>query len=171
MVIVRREEPGDQRAVHEVHAASFPTKGEARLVDALRSAARLFLSLVAVEEDQVVGHVAFSPVSVAGVLGGVGLAPVAVLPEHRRRGIAARLIREGLAACEQSGYGFVVVLGAPKYYQRFGFAAAIRYGLTDEWNGGEAFQALELRPGSIPRNGGLVQYAPEFATLESESTA
>jgi putative acetyltransferase len=128
-------------------------------------AGRLCVSLVAVEQDEIVGHVAFSPVSVLGATDGVGLAPVAVLPSHRRRGIAERLIREGLAACQRAGYGFVVVLGEPGYYRRFGFVPASRLGLRDEYGGGEAFQALELPPGSIPPSGGLVRCAPEFAGL------
>ena len=168
MVKVRREESGDQPAIYHVHEVSFPTAGEARLVDALRAAGHLCLSLVADYQNQIVGHVGFSPVSVAGATGGVGLAPVAVLPAHRRRGIAAELVRLGLAACERSGYGFVVVLGEPGYYQRFGFKPGSQWGLHDEYQGGEAFQALELRRDSIPRGGGLVRYAPEFDALTAE---
>jgi putative acetyltransferase len=168
---IRCEEPADQRDLHAMHAASFPTDDEAHLVDALRAAGRLRLSFVAVDRDRVVGHVAFSPVSIAGTTDGLGLAPVAVLPGWRRQGIAAQLIRQALAACEQSGDGFIVVLGKPDYYRRFGFTPASGWGLHDEYEGGEAFQALELRAGSIPRGGGLVRYAPEFATLEGEGTA
>src|SRR2546426_538557 len=133
MVTVRYERLDDLGAIHVVHTASFPTGTEAGLVDALRAAARLCVSLVAVERDKVVGHVAFSPVSVAGATDGVGLGPVAVLPSHQGHGIGSRLIREGLAACQQSGFGFVVVLGEPGYYGRFGFAPASRWGLSDEY--------------------------------------
>ena len=108
---------------------------------------------------------AFSPVNVAEKGRGLGLAPIAVLPESRRRGIAARLIRGGLAVCERSGVDFVVVLGDPHYYGRFGFVPARRWRLTDEYGGGDAFQALELRTASIPAGGGIVRYAPEFAEL------
>jgi len=120
---------------------------------------------------EVVGHVAFSPVSVVGAIDGVGLAPVAVLPAFRRRGIAEQLVREGLEACKQLGHGFVVVLGDPRYYHRFGFMPASRWGLRDEYGGGEAFQALELRQGWIPAGGEVVRYAPEFAIVEREGTA
>ena len=166
----RSEQPTDHRAIHGVHAASFPTAGEARLVDALRTAGRLSVSLVAVEQDEIVGHVAFSPVNVLHATDGMGLAPVAVSPEYRRRGIAEQLIRDGLAACKRASYGFVVVLGDPDYYHRFGFMPASGWGLSDEYGGGEAFQALELRPGSIPPDGGLVHYAPEFAELGGEGS-
>lgn len=165
---IRLEEPDDRDAIHSVHAASFPTAGEARLVDALRASGSLCVSLVAVVDGVIAGHVAFSPVAVAGATDGVGLAPVAVLPAFRRRGIAKKLIREGLEACERLEFGFVVVLGDPTYYRRCGFLPAEGWGLSDEYGGGEAFQALELRPASIPTGGGLVRYAPEFSVVSDE---
>jgi putative acetyltransferase len=168
---VRTEEPADLPAIHAVHAASFPTAVEARLVDALRAAGRLRVSLVAVERDQVVGHVAFSPVRLVGAPDGAGVAPVAVLPGHRRQGIAERLIRDGLGRCAELGFGFVVVLGDPAYYRRFGFRPAGHWDLSDEYGGGEAFQALELRPASIPPGGGRIHYAPEFSAFEDEGPA
>jgi putative acetyltransferase len=171
VVNIRSEEPADNGAIHAVHTASFPTVGEAQLVDALRAARRLCVSLVAVERRDVVGHVAFSPVSVLGATDGVGLAPVAVLPAFRRRGIAEQLIREGLAVCKRLNHGFVVVLGDPSYYRRFGFVPATRWALRDEYGGGDAFQALELRPGGIPAGGGVVRYAPEFAAVAGPYSA
>ena len=134
-------------------------------MNALRTAGRLPCSLVAVDGARIVGHVAFSPVTIGETRGGVGLAPVGVLEPWRRRGIAGQLIREGLHVCAAAGRGFVVVLGEPAYYARFGFEAARRWHLEDEYGGGDAFQALELRPGAIPWAGGLVRYAPEFAQL------
>jgi putative acetyltransferase len=148
-----------------VHAASFPTPGEARLVDELRAAGRLLVSLVAEAHGEVVGHVAFSPVELQGASGGVGLAPLAVLPGFRRRGVGALLVREGLAHCRGSGRGFVVVLGDPGYYRRFGFVPAARWRLCDEYGGGAAFQALELHPAAIPPSGGVLRYSPEFSRL------
>ena len=72
----------------------------------------------------VVGHVAFSAVSVAGAAGGLGLAPLAVRSEVRRRGGGAARVRAGLETCRRAGAEFVVVLGEPDYYGRFGFTAA-----------------------------------------------
>lgn len=163
MVNIRPEEIADHAAIRAVHRTSFPSAIEAALVDALRAAGRLSVSLVAVDQGRIVGHVAFSPVSAPGASDGVGLAPVAVLPAFRRRGIADQLIREGLAACRRRHHGFVVVLGEPSYYARFGFVPASRSGLHDEYGGGDAFGVLELRPDGIPAGGGLVRYAPEFA--------
>lgn len=178
---IRPEEPADHEAIHAVHAASFPTNAEARLVDALRESGSLRVSLVAVCEGEIVGHVAFSPVALdavnagassgAGSALGAGLAPVAVLTTSRRRGIADDLIREGLESCAESGFGFVVVLGDPTYYRRFGFLPAAGWGLADEYGGGEAFQALELEPASIPDGGGLVRYAREFGIVDDEDAS
>ena len=93
MVSLRPERAQDAAAIHAVHRASFPTDMEARLVDSLRAAGRLCVSLVAEVGGAVVGHVAFSPVTTGSGTAGAGLAPVAVAEAHRRRGIAAELIR------------------------------------------------------------------------------
>lgn len=163
MADIRRERPDDIGAIHRVHVDSFPTPVEAQLVDRLRDAAHLTVSLVAEVDGEVIGHVGFSPVSAASGAIGVGLAPVAVLPEYRRQGLAARLIEEGLNACKALGFGWAVVLGDPEYYSRFGFRPASDFGLVDEYGGGAAFQVMELAAGRIPVAAGLVRYAPAFA--------
>ena len=165
MAVVRLEQPGDVPAIDSIHAASFPTVAEARLVKLLREAGYLSVSLVAEADGTVVGHVAFSPVTAATGEVGIGLAPVAVLEPHRRQGIAAQLIEAGLGACRSAGFGWAVVLGEPAYYARFGFRPASAFGLSDEYGGGPAFQALELVPGRLPSGAGLVRYAPEFTSL------
>ncbi len=166
MMTIRPERPDDVEAIQAVVEQAFPTPQEARLVDLLREAGRLSASLVAEVDGRVVGHVAFSPVSTGSGAVGAGLAPLAVLETHRRRGLAARLVEAGLAACRSAGFGWVVVLGEPAYYARFGFRSAREAGLTDEYGGGDAFQVLELAPGALPKGAGLVRYAPEFASLE-----
>jgi len=164
-VLIRPERPGDAARIHAVHAAAFPTTAEARLVDQLRAAGSLRVSLVAEVGDVVVGHVAFSPVTASSGAAGAGLAPISVVDSYRRRGIAAGLIRTGLDACREAGFGWAVVLGQSTYYSRFGFRAASEFGLSAEYGGGTAFQALELARGALPVGGGLVRYAREFATL------
>lgn len=164
---LRTEHPGDEAGIHAVVAAAFPTDAEARLVDLLRDSGDLALSLVAVDENsRIVAHVAFSPVTTARGDRGLGLAPVAVLPESQRRGIGSKLIRKALDRCRDGGAEWIVVLGEPSYYSRFGFEPAPRHGLHDEYGGGDAFQVLALVPGAIPRDAGLVRYAPAFASLE-----
>lgn len=164
-MLIRLEQDSDQPAIQAVHATSFPGLGEASLVQALRKAGKLAISLVAEVEGKVVGHCAFSPVTLDERPAGLGLAPVAVISSHRRQGIAEQLIREGLAACGKLDSAFVVVLGDPGYYGRFGFRPASRWGLRDTYGGGDAFQAMELKAAGVPAEGGIVRYAPEFDEL------
>jgi len=165
MLSIRPEQSSDVPAIRAIHVTSFPTDAEARLVDRLREAGNLSISLVAEVHGDAVGHVAFSLVRVSSGRVGAGLAPVAVLPAHRRQGIAALLVRAGLAACRSADLRWAAVLGDPAYYSRFGFQPASDFGLSDEYGGGTAFQVIALVPGAVPSNDGLVRYAPEFAAL------
>jgi putative acetyltransferase len=165
-VTIRTERPADRQAIFAVHAAAFPGAAEARLVDALRAGGSVRVSLVAEMGGAIAGHILFSPVAVApeGRLG-AGLAPLAVLAALRRRGIGGRLVECGLEACRRAGLGFVVVLGEPGYYRRFGFRRALDVGLRNEHGADEEFMARELRAGALAGVAGLVRHAPEFAAL------
>lgn len=126
---IRAEQPGDIDAIRALTTAAFATAPhrsgtEAAILDGLRAAGALTLSLVAVEGDAIVGHVAFSPVTIDGAeRGWFGLGPVSVRPDRQRGGIGSALIREGLRRLRASGAGGCVLLGDPAYYGRFGFAA------------------------------------------------
>lgn len=126
-VTLRGERAGDAAALARVIVAAFadePQGGqfERRIVDALRADGRLSVSLVAVRDGRLVGHVAFSPVAIgAGGEGWHGLAPLAVWPGCQRQGIGAALVRAGLNALRRAGARGCVVLGEPAYYARFGF--------------------------------------------------
>jgi len=166
---IRLELPDDIAGIRRVHEAAFPTAGEARLVDLLRERGLAVVSLVAEAAGEIVGHVLFSPVRVegpqanmAGDAPGLGLAPLAVLTNWQSRGIGGRLIRAGLAACRELSAPFVVVLGEPEYYGRFGFVRASPFGLGNEYGADAEFMVLELRPGGLPTGGGLVRYCDEF---------
>lgn len=164
--LIRPEHDADAPAIRKIHLAAFPGPAEADVVDALRASGNLKISLVAeLPGGNLVGHIAFSPVVLETGLHGLGLAPLAVLPKFHRQGIGSKLVRAGLEACREAIYPFVVVLGEPDYYVRFGFAAASRWRLLDEYGGGPAFQALEVRPLVIPAGGGLVRYGDEFAVF------
>jgi putative acetyltransferase len=167
MLLIRAEEPTDAAGICRIHETAFPTHAEACLVAALRDAGRLSVSLVAASCKEILGHVAFSPVQLTGSewKRGFGLAPVAVLPRHQRKGIGSRLVREGLAACRRKGVGFVVVLGDPAWYRRFGFCRASDHGLSNEYGAVEEFMVLAFAPASLPSRGALIRYAPEFAAL------
>ena len=129
MIEIRGESPVDAPAIEAVTIAAFrdaPHSGhnEQFIVSALRAAGQLTLSLVAVSGDEVVGHVAVSPVSVAAVAPGwYGLGPISVLPEHQRRGVGTRLMHASLRTLKEKGAAGCVVLGEPAYYGRFGFLA------------------------------------------------
>jgi len=167
--LVRTEQLHDAEAVRRVNVLAFGRAAEGALVDALRGADGVTLSLVAEVDGQVVGHILFSPVEIDRDGGhdiAVGLAPMAVLPEHQRHGIGSKLIRAGLDRLREAGHGAVVVLGHPDYYPRFGFTRASRFGLR--WEAecpDEAFMALELREGFLGTQPGVIRYRPEFSAV------
>jgi len=165
VVDIRSETPADHPAIRALHERAFGGPTEARLVDALRAARKLVVSLVAIHQERLVGHLAFSPVTVTDASEGlraVGLAPMSVLPEFQNRGIGSRLVREGLEICKRQGEAIVVVLGHATYYPRFGFLKAKEYGLENEYGAVDSFMVLELQEGALQNVRGLVTYAPEF---------
>jgi putative acetyltransferase len=165
MIEIRDELPDDDAAVRAVHVLAFGGEAEAHLVELLRNSKQAPIALVATTGGQVIGHLMFSPITVADAFEdfrGIALAPVAILPEFQNQGIGSKLIRNGLEACRRAGYDAVVVLGHTTYYPRFGFSRATDYGLTNEYDAQEAFMVMELRPGTLERIGGLVKYMPAF---------
>jgi putative acetyltransferase len=157
---MRLETPTDRAGIRCVHLQSFPSAAEADLVDELRADGDAVLSLVAEEGDEIAGHVLFSRMTAP--FRALGLAPVAVLPDYRRRGIAARLIRDGLARVA-ADWDAVFVLGDPAYYTRFGFNAGLAAGFTNPY-AGPHFMVTPLA-GKLPSNQGPVAYAPAFTRL------
>ena len=165
---IRTETARDIEAIERVVASAFPTNAEAALVNALRAARKLRVSLIAERAGSVVGHVALSPVTLEPPhrsISLLGLAPVAVLPEFQRQGIGSALIEHGLEACRNLKIDGVVVLGEPAFYGRFGFRSASGFGLSNEYSAGDAFMALELQMSCFAGINALAQYAPQFADL------
>ncbi len=164
--VIREETVGDFAGVRRVEELAFERPDEANLVDLIRANEAVTLSLVALEEDEIVGHVLFSPVTITEgdhVFEGVGLGPVAVLPSHQKKGVGSVLCREGLAQLASRGHKIAVVLGHITYYPRFGFSPAHRYGIRCKWNvPPDAFMVKELQPGALEGVTGLVAYGPEF---------
>jgi putative acetyltransferase len=166
MFTIRPEMEDDAPAIRRVNEQAFGQPGEADLVDALRLEARPFVSLVADREGEVVGHIAFSPVTIDGrdVGGALGLAPMAVLPAFQGQGIGSALVREGLAACRRAGCAAVFVLGHAHYYPRLGFVPAPPRGLRCAYPvPDDVFMVAELQPGALDGVDGLVRYHPTFA--------
>ncbi len=168
MLVIRPECDADVATIRAVHEAAFPTPAEAMLVDLLRKNGKARISLVSEDAGSVVGHILFSPVEIAADDGtrmiGLGLAPLAVLPEFQRRGIGSRLVLDGLAECRRQRQPFVVVLGHTEFYPRFGFERASRRGIRNEYGADEVFMVLEVHAGSLPA-AGLAKYGAEFAKL------
>jgi putative acetyltransferase len=166
-LVIRKEHTGDEEYIYFVNDQAFDRCDEADVVDKLRDKNKLQLSLVAEIDKKIVGHIAFTRVSIPGThhgIQGLGLAPMAVLKEYQNRRIGTALIHEGLKQCEELGMDFVVVLGYPKYYSRFGFQKASLFVIHFIYNiPEEAFMIMELKKGAIRSIANqTIKYEPEF---------
>jgi putative acetyltransferase len=165
---VRPEAAPDHDDIRRVHELAFaPSPGEARLVDELRKAGDLVseLCLVAVEDGEVVGHIAYSRARVESGHEVLSLAPMGVLPDSQRSGIGSALVRESLERAADTGFPLVTVLGHSEYYPRFGFEPAAPLGLVDPYGAPpEAWMAKRL-PSYVPEARGLVTYPEAFALV------
>ncbi|MGE5358580.1 MAG: GNAT family N-acetyltransferase [Bacteroidales bacterium] len=163
---VRAERDADREPIRRLNVAAFPTPAESLLVDRLREGGKLALSLVAEQDGEILGHIAFSAVALSSggaPLRGFGIGPMAVRPARQKHGIGTLLVHEGLARCRAAGLDYVVVLGHPRYYPRFGFEPASRFALRCAWPVPDGvFMAMELRHGALDGRSGLVEYEAEF---------
>ena len=168
-ITIRPEMPDDREAVRKVHESAFESDDEARLVEAVREGGFAVVSLVALVEGALVGHILFSRLAIkteSQSLGGLSLAPMAVLPGYQRRGIGSRLVEAGSEACREQGHRIVLVLGHPEFYPRFGFSAELARPIESPFGGGEAWMALELEPGAMNGIEGRVEFSPPFRMFE-----
>ncbi|WP_394822237.1 GNAT family N-acetyltransferase [Pendulispora albinea] len=168
-ILIRPELPSDVASIRRVNELAFGRAMEADMVDAVRHHGGVTLSLVAVLDGNVVGHILFSPVAVDREDGardmGVGLAPMAVHPDFQKHGVGSELVRDGLERLRGLGHGVVIVVGHPEYYPRFGFERGSRFGLRWELACPDAaFMALALREGALDGRPGVVRYRPEFGS-------
>jgi putative acetyltransferase len=166
MMTIRPERTEDALRVRCVNELAFGQPAEADLVERLRHACAESLSLVA-EDGAVVGHILFTPVVVESAgrrVVGMGLAPMAVLPDRQRQSIGSQLVRRGLDLLRERGCPFVVVVGHPEYYPRFGFEPASRHGLVCQWEGvpDAAFLVLVLDAHAMAGVSGVAKYREEF---------
>jgi putative acetyltransferase len=170
-IVIRPEAPRDLAAIREIHLLSFGRENEAALVETIRASRDFIpaLSLVAESEGRIAGHVLFSririqppetklPEEVA-----LALAPLAVHPDFRNKGIGSELVTQGLKTCRHHGYSLVIVVGEQSYYGRFGFVPAQPKGLEVPFPVPErAFLVAEI----VPRLGlgvkGTVRYPQAF---------
>jgi putative acetyltransferase len=163
MMIIRSETATDAGAIGQLiddafRDVAYASGTEAAIVRALRAAGALSLSRVAVEDDRIIGQIAFSPVTINGAdLGWYGLGPVAVRPDCQGRAVGAELIRDGLDHMRGRGAEGIVLLGNPAYYGRFGFEAVPELRLPDVPP--EYFLTLAFKD-KIPS--GIVAFHPAF---------
>lgn len=166
-ITLRPERPDDHEVIDRVVGAAFLAElgstSEVGLVRALRDRGELVpeLTLVAVAGDAVVGHIAFSPVTIDGAPSrGLGLAPVAVDPAWQGRGVGSALVEAGLRGAVARGDELVVLLGHADYYPRFGFVPAAPLGLVGDYGEGPTWMVHPLGRTSVPR--GHVRYPSAF---------
>jgi putative acetyltransferase len=199
MVTIRKEQSGDAQQIRVVNHRAFGQTEEPDLVDKLRRTCPDAISLVALSEGQIVGHILFTPLEIIPrcssrksdlgidpdspreiltgltpviiqtkerIIKGMGIAPMAILPEFQHQGIGSQLVKAGLEAAEKAKNPFVIVLGHPTYYPRFWFVSASRYGVKSEYENvpDEAFMILVFDQASLKDVSGVAKYRPEFSS-------
>jgi len=163
MVIIRNETDADVTAITEVTVAAFKSleissHTEQFIIEALRAAKALSMALVAELDGHVIGHIAFSPLTISdGTRNWYGLGPVSVLPEFQRQGIGKALIQEGLSRLKDMNARGCCLAGHPDYYRRFGFKNVPELGC--EGVPQEVFFAVSF-DGNMPQ--GLVTFHEAF---------
>ena len=166
MVSIRLETPKDVDSICYVNEQAFGQAAEAAIVDKLRNRNALTLSLVATKDNEVVGHIAFTKVTIESEdssFEAIALAPMAVLPAYQRKGIGSQLVNAGLEECRRLGQEIVVVLGHPDYYPRFGFIIAKQKGIKCEFEAPDkVWMILELTEGILAGRTGTVKFQSEF---------
>jgi putative acetyltransferase len=166
MINIRDEKYEDRASIYRVNELAFGGNVEADIVDALRASGEPIISLVALVEDRIVGHILFSPVVIQSdeaSFPAMGLGPMAVLPEAQGKGIGTRLVERGLRECKAKGHDVVIVLGHATYYPRFGFVPSKPYGIRWEQDvPEEVFMVLALEDGALEGKAGIVSYHEVF---------
>ena len=164
MISVRPETPADRAAIRAINEAAFEQPDEADLVDRLRENGDVVASLIAEEEEEAIGHILFSRLTMSGsgeTPSLAALAPMAVVPDWQGKKAGTLLAAAGLGECRARGVEAVIVLGHADYYPRFGFSASLAASLDAPFSG-ESFMALELEPGALARAQGKLIYPAAF---------
>lgn len=172
-IILRQETTDDYSEVFELNHIAFGQDNEAKLVDALRNNPTVFipeLSIVAIENSKIIGHILFTKINIKDDKGNIneslGLAPMAVRPEHQKSGIGGQLIRKGFEVAKDLGFKSVIVLGHEHYYPKFGFESADKWNIKAPFDvPSSVFMAIELEKDGLKNIKGTVTYPKEFETV------
>lgn len=163
-VTIRPELEVDKTQIFRVVSAAFARDQEALLVDLIRDRSQTILSLVAVVEQKIVGHVLISRIRITGIavdsFGGV--APLSVLPEFQTQGIGSHLMRSAIDGAKDLGLTALFLLGNPNYYKRFGFEQSH---IGNEYGATDAFMHLEINSGSLSNTTGTAKYVEAFTEV------
>lgn len=170
---IRQENIHDIPAVFEINRIAFGQDNEAKLVDRLRYNEFAFipeLSIVATENNKIVGHILFTKIGIKDAAGNLheslGLAPMAVLPELQKNGIGEKLIEYGFDIAKKLGYKSIIVLGHEHYYPKFGFEPAERWDIKAPFEvPSNVFMAIELVNDGLKDISGTVIYPKEFENI------
>ena len=167
MIEIREERREDYQAVRDVNNQAFNQPQEGMIIEKIRESGVEILSLVAIIDNKIVGHIFFSPVRMEEqptLKDGMGLAPMAVLPDYQQQGIGSKLIKEGIQRLKLKSVPYIIVLGHKDYYPKFGFETASKYGLKCQWDGvpDEAFMVMILDDKMKPKIHGVAKYSDEF---------
>ena len=174
-MIVRESTSTEHELIRKIHLAAFDDSERSLVAqlacDLLDERASSVLSLVAEEDGKIVGHIIFSNVSIEGCeeeITAFLLAPLAVVPEHQRKGVGKSMIAKGLSILRENGADLVFVYGDPNYYSRSGFEPATPHGLDTpyELEYPEAWMVLELRQGVLGKGAGLIRCAAPLCSPE-----
>jgi len=166
-IIIRKETIEDHQEVFAVNKEAFKQDDESRLIERIRAGKNFVseLSLVAVLDENIVGHILFSKIKILGeqTTETLSLAPLAVLPAFQKKRIGESLVRKGLSVALGLGFSSVIVLGHSDYYPKFGFRKASEWNIKCPFEApDEAFMAIALVEGALSGSSGTVEFPKEF---------
>ncbi|MFC1630013.1 GNAT family N-acetyltransferase [Patescibacteria group bacterium] len=170
MINIRSENPEDYNTIYEINKQAFNDEIEAKLINIIRHSSNFIpnLSLVALKDNKIVGHILFSQARIKNketerpIL---ILAPIAVLPEFQKQGIGSLLVKRGLEVSQSLNYDIVALIGYPEFFSFFGFVSAKSNGLEVSLNTAipdEAFMVYELKKDILSGVKGVVEFPSYF---------
>lgn len=170
-IVIRKEEEKDYKQVYEVNKLAFQQENESILIEKIRKGENFIpdLSLVAVINNRIVGHILFSKIKIVGdsIFESIALAPMAVIPAFQKQGVGSELIKKGMAKAKELGFDSIIVLGHKDYYPKFGFERASKWNIKCPFEvPEEAFMAIELTKKALKGKAGTVKYPDEFMEVE-----